>query len=68
MTRLVSLDDQDCAHHMSGGGNLEEKKFPIVGCGQDGWFREEFFEFLECSGSVLVPLELVGLLEKFEEG
>ena len=26
---LVSLDDQDDAHHISGGGDVQEKDFPI---------------------------------------
>ena len=53
---------------MSGGGDVKEEDLPIVGRGQDGWCREEFLELLECPGGILVPLKLVGLLEKFEEG
>ena len=68
MTRLVAFDDQDCAHHIGGGGDVEEEDFPIVGRGQDGWCHEEFFEFLECPGGILVLLELVEHPEKFEEG
>ena len=67
VARLVSFDDQDCAHHMSGGSYVEVKDLPIVECGQDGWGREEFIEILECPRSFLIPLELVKLLEKFEE-
>ena len=32
MTRLVSLDDQDGAHHVGGGGDVHEKDFPVIWC------------------------------------
>ena len=31
MTRLVSLNDQDSAHHIGGGGDVQED-FPIFWC------------------------------------
>ena len=68
MTRLISFDDQDCAHHVGGGSDVEEKDFPIFWGGQDGWCHEEFLELLECPGGIVVPLKLVRLPEKFEEG
>jgi hypothetical protein len=32
------------------------------------WRGEKILELLECFGSIVVPLELIGLPEKFEEG
>jgi hypothetical protein len=68
MTRLISFVDQDCAHHIGGGGDVEEEDFPVFGCYQNRWRGEEVLEPLECFGSIIVPLELVGLPEKFGEG
>ena len=68
MTRLVALDDQDGTHHIGSGGNVQEEDFPVFWCCQDGRQGEEVLELLECFGSIVVPLELVGLPKKFEEG
>ena len=65
---LVSLDDQDDAHHISGGGDVQEKDFPIFWCCLDRPRGKKILELLECFGSIIIPLKLVGLLEKFEEG
>ena len=67
VTRLVALDDQDGAHHVGSGGDVQED-FPVFWCCQDGWRGEEVLELLECLGSIVVPLELVGLPEKCDEG
>ena len=53
---------------MSGGGDVKDENFPIFWCSQDGWRCEEILWLLECSGGIVVPLELVRLPEKFEEG
>ena len=68
VTQLVSFDDQDGAHHIGGGGDVQEEEFPVFWCYQDGWRGQEVLELLECFGSIVVPLELVGFSEKFEEG
>ena len=67
-TRLVALDDLDGAHHVGSGGDVQEEDFPVFRCCHDGWRGEEVLELLECFGSIVVPLELVGLPEKSEEG
>ena len=67
VTRLISLNDQDGAHHIGCGGNVQED-FPVFWCCEDMWRGEKILELLECFGSIVVPLELIGLPEKFEEG
>ena len=67
VTRLISLDDQDGAHNVGCGGDVQEEDFPFFWCCKDGWRGEKIVELLECFGSIVVPLELVGLPEKFEE-
>jgi hypothetical protein len=32
VTRFVSFDDQDGAHHIGGGGNVQENDFPVFWC------------------------------------
>ena len=68
MTRLVSFDDRDGTHHIGGGGDVQDEDFPIFWCCWDGWQGEKVLELLECFGSIVVPLELVGLPKKFDEG
>jgi len=48
--------------------DVEEQSLSVFWRCEDGWSCEELFELLEGHNSFLVPLELVGLPEKFEEG
>ena len=60
VTWLIALDDQDGAHNISCGGSVQED-FPVFWCSEDTWRGEKILELLECFGSTVVPLKLIGL-------
>ena len=68
VTWLILFDNQGHTDHVGSRRDLEEQSLSVFWRCEDGWSCEELFELLEGHNSFLVPLELVGLPEKFEEG
>ena len=68
MTWLILFDNQGHTDHVGSRRDVEEQSLSVFWRCEDGWSCEELFELLEGHNSFLVPLELVGLPEKFEEG
>ena len=61
VTALFSLDDECCADHLSGRGDVEEERFSVLGRYQCEGCCSERLELLEGLLRFSHPSELIGL-------
>ena len=64
---LIVLDDEDCAEHSVGCGDVQEDWFFRRRCDEDGWSRQNMLEVNECCLSFFHRLEFVCLLHQLVE-
>ena len=68
MTQLVAFDDQDCAHHMSGGSDVKEKDFPSSGAVKTGGVVRKSFSSWNALEASSFHSNLSDFLRSFKKG